>query len=53
MVIGMVSGDERNTGSIRNFAVNGLSFGKMANIIIGKTFVYTMLYAVFLYSFYG
>ena len=47
MVIGMVSGDERNTGSIRNFAVNGLSFGKMANIIIGKTFVYTMLYAVF------
>lgn len=47
MVIGMVSGDERKTGSIVRFAEGGLTFGKMAKVVVGKTFVYTMLYAVF------
>lgn len=47
MVIGMISGDERDSGSLAHFARQGLSFGRMARIIIGKTFVYTLLYAVF------
>lgn len=49
MVIGMVSGDERHNGSIVRLAgtpVN-LSFGQMAQVVIGKTFVYGILYAVF------
>ena len=49
MVIGMVSGDERHSGSIVRLAgtpVN-LSFGQMAQVVIGKTFVYGILYAVF------
>lgn len=47
MVIGMISGDERDSGSLAHFARQGLSFGRMARIITGKTFVYTLLYAVF------
>lgn len=47
MVIGMVSGEEVHTGSIRSFASGGLSLGRMSRIIVGKTFVYCMLYAVF------
>lgn len=47
MVIGMISGDERDAGTIRRFAEKGLGFGNMARIVTGKTFVYVMLYAVF------
>lgn len=47
MVIGMISGDERDSGSIRHFASQGISFGRMARIIGSKTFVYCCLYAVF------
>lgn len=49
MVIGMVSGDERHNGSIVRLAGNpvNLSFGRMAQVVIGKTFVYGVLYAVF------
>lgn len=49
MVIAMISGDERHSGSIVRFAGNpvDLSFGRMAQVVIGKTFVYGMLYAVF------
>lgn len=49
MVIGMVSGDERHNGSIVRLAGNpvNLSFGRMAQVVIGKTFVYGILYAVF------
>lgn len=49
MVIGMISGDERHNGSIVRFAGNpvDLSFGRMAQVVIGKTFVYGLLYAVF------
>ena len=49
MVIGMVSGDERHNGSIVRLAGNpvNLSFGQIAQVVIGKTFVYGILYAVF------
>lgn len=47
MVIAMISGEERHTGSLVRFAVAGTSFGRMARVVLGKTFVYTMLYAVF------
>ena len=54
MVIGMVSGDERMKGTLRpfiRFRPDGGSpfvpFSQSARIVIGKTFVYMMLYAVF------
>lgn len=47
MVIAMVSGGERHTGSILRYAQGGLSWGNMARVIAGKTFVYTSLYAIF------
>ena len=49
MVIGMISGEERHSGSIVRFAGSSvnLSFGRMAETIIGKTFVYGILYAIF------
>ena len=47
MVIGMIGGGERATGSIRRFAACGLSWGGMARVVAGKTFVYCMLYALF------
>lgn len=47
MVIGMVTGEERYSRSILNYAGKGISFGRMAIVVSGKTFVYTMLYAVF------
>ncbi len=47
MVIGMIGGGERATGSIRRFAACGLSWGSMARVVAGKTFVYCMLYALF------
>ena len=49
MVIAMISGDERYSGLIVRFAGNpvNLSLERMAQVVIGKTFVYGMLYAVF------
>lgn len=47
MVIGMLSGGERMNGSIKLFALQGLSMWRMSRIIIGKTAVYCTLYAVF------
>ncbi len=47
MLIGMISGRERHTGSIARFASQGLSFGRMARVVAAKTFVYVMLYAIF------
>ena len=49
MVIAMISGEERHSGSIVRLAglpIN-LSFKQMAQIVIGKSFVYGILYAVF------
>ena len=45
MVIGMVSGEERQTGSLNRFTQ--VSFGQAIRIVAGKTFVYFILYAVF------
>lgn len=47
MVIGMLSGTEREDNSITRFATQGVSFQRITRIIIGKTFVYCMLYAIF------
>lgn len=47
MVIGMISGEERSSGRIARFAANGLSFGRISRIILGKTFVYFVLYMIF------
>lgn len=44
MVIGMVSGDERQNRSLRNYTP---SFGQAMRLVTGKTFVYMMLYAIF------
>ena len=53
MVIGMVSGDERDSRSILNYAKKGNTFGNISKVVIGKTFVYTMLYAVFSFFLLG
>lgn len=47
MVIGMISGDEKDSGSISQLPGKGFSFGRMSGIIISKTFVYCFLYAFF------
>lgn len=47
MVISMISGEERDSGSLIRFAVQGVSFGRMSRVVLAKSFVYTMLYAVF------
>ena len=39
MVIGMISGDEKDSGSISQLPGKGFSFGRMSGIIISKTFV--------------
>ena len=44
MVIGMVSGDERQFRSLRNYSP---SLGQAMRLVAGKTFVYMLLYAVF------
>lgn len=53
MVIGMLSGDERSNRSITRFAQEGISWGRMSRVIIAKTFVYCMLYAVFSFFLLG
>ena len=53
MVIGMISGEERHSGSLINFATQGVSFGRITRVIVGKTFVYVILYAVFLLFLLG
>lgn len=47
MVISMISGKERESGSIRHFAEQGTTLGRVSRIIISKTFVYCMLYSIF------
>ncbi|RHJ82912.1 ABC transporter permease [Parabacteroides sp. AM08-6] len=45
MVIGMISGKERQTRSLSHFIHP--TFGQMMRIVTGKTFVYGILYAIF------
>lgn len=47
MVIGMISGNERDSGSIRFYATRGIAFGRISRIIISKAFVYCFLYGIF------
>lgn len=53
MVIGMISGKERYSGSILYYGRHGLGFGKMACVIAAKTFTYCMLYAIFAFFLIG
>lgn len=47
MVIGMIAGRERYDKSILHYARSGLGFGRMAQVVAAKTFVYCCLYALF------
>lgn len=47
MVIGMISGRERYTRSILYYGRNGLGFGRMATVVLGKTLTYCLLYGIF------
>jgi len=47
MVIFMSCGKEWQTRSIARYGSCGVSFGRMAEVVVGKAFVYGMLYAVF------
>lgn len=55
MVIGMLSGAEREMGSILRFTDGSInpSFGWMAQVVIGKAFVYGILYTVFILFLLG
>lgn len=53
MVIGMINGDERGTGKIKIFAEQGVSLGRVSRIIIGKSFVYCSIYALFCFFLIG
>ncbi|MGL4292231.1 MAG: ABC transporter permease [Bacteroidales bacterium] len=47
MVIAMISGKERHTGSIRNYLPDSNSFWSMSKVIVSKTMIYCLLYALF------
>lgn len=49
MVIGMISGEERDSGTICSFRLRGIkSFGRIRLwVIISKTFAYCVLYTIF------
>lgn len=53
MVIGMVTGDEYQTGGIRAYLPFGNGWGTAARIVAGKAFVYCTLYAVFAFFLLG
>ena len=53
MVIGMVTGDEYQTGGIRAYLPFGTGWKTAARIVAGKTFVYCMLYALFAFFLLG
>ena len=53
MVIGMISGGERYKKTILYYKKNGLGFGNMMAIVLSKTFVYSVLYAIFAYFLIG
>lgn len=45
MVIGMISGEERHSYALKRFPET--SFGQAVRLVVGKTFVYFVLYAIF------
>ena len=55
MIIAMISGEERNTGSILKYipASGRLSFGRMAQVVFGKSIAYLIIYALLCVFFLG
>lgn len=47
MVIAMISGEERHTGSIVRYAEEASCFGGLARIVLSKTFLYMAIYGLF------
>ena len=47
MLIAMVGGGERQTGKMQLYATKGTSYAYITRIILSKTFVYCLLYALF------
>lgn len=53
MVIGMLTGEEFHSGSIRAYLPFGTGWGASMGIVAGKTFVYCGLYAIFAFFLLG
>lgn len=53
MVIGMVTGEEQMTNGIRAYVPFGRSYRTAIRIVLGKTFVYCTLYAIFSFFLLG
>lgn len=53
MIIGMITGGERYEKTILFYTKNGLGFRNIALVILSKTFVYGVLYAIFAYFLIG
>lgn len=53
MVIGMVTGDEYSNNGIRAYIPFGYTWGTSIRIVVGKTFVYCSMYAVFAFFLLG
>lgn len=53
MVIGMVTGDEHQTGGIRSYLPFGQGWRTAICIVVGKAFVYCILYAIFSFFLLG
>lgn len=53
MVIGMVTGEEHMTNGIRAYAPFGRNYRTAIRLVLGKTFVYCTLYAIFSFFLLG
>lgn len=55
MIIAMISGEERNTGSILKYAGDpaNLGFRRMAQVVFGKSIAYLIIYALLCVFFLG
>ncbi len=53
MMIGMISGGEVHSGSIRNYADAASGFWHVARLVFSKAFVYLILYSVFAFFLLG
>lgn len=52
ILIGMLSGGEEHQKTLKRYEITGKAWGNAINIIAGKTFVYTFIYAIFTYFFF-
>ncbi len=53
MIIGMITGNERHTLLILDYADNGIGPRNIIAIVLSKTFTYCILYAIFAYFLIG